>query len=268
MKKIMLIAAAAAGLVAMADGVESGVVGYNTSTISRQYTMFGVNFTATGGGNISIQDVMPYAEGMTAANIYTSADQIQVQGEDGNYVTYYLSNGKNGKGVDVAGLANKWAASGKFVVSDATLAPGTAFWFIKKESTFTPFSVVTAGGVSSVASYDQPIRVGFKLIANPYPTDLYLNQSIPYVEGMTTANIYTSADQIQIPDATGNYVTYYLSNGKNGKGVDVSGLDKKWALSGKFVPADDAHIPVGGSAWYIRKGNTDFTLTISKPYDL
>ena len=32
-KKIMLIAAAAAGLVAMADGVESGVVGFNTVTI-------------------------------------------------------------------------------------------------------------------------------------------------------------------------------------------------------------------------------------------
>jgi len=33
MKKIMLIAVAAAGLVAMADGVESGVVGFNTVTI-------------------------------------------------------------------------------------------------------------------------------------------------------------------------------------------------------------------------------------------
>ena len=59
MKKIMLIAAAAAGLVAMADGVESGVVGYNTVTIDKQWTIMSVNFTKPDGTAMTIDESFP-----------------------------------------------------------------------------------------------------------------------------------------------------------------------------------------------------------------
>ena len=85
---------------------------------------------------------------------------------------------------------------------------------------------------------------------------------------MTKASTAANADQIQIMTASGGYDTYYMSNGKNAKGADVSGLDGKWAPYGKYTVATDAKIPVGKGAWYIRKGNTDFTITITKPYDL
>jgi len=47
----------------------------------------------------------------------------------------------------------------------------------------------------------------------------------------------------------------------------VAGLQGKWALINTYVPADDATIPLGGSAWYLAKG-AEFTLTIARPYTL
>ena len=268
MKKIMLIAAAAAGLVAMADGVESGVVGYNTVTIDKQYTIMGINFTDTDGNNIPLQKALPYTEGMTKGANISSADQIQVMNATGGYDIYYMSNGKNAKGATISGLEGNWAASGKFVVSDATLAPGSTFWYIRNAKEAEPFTITVAGGVSALASYDTQINIGYKLISNPYPVELDLNENIRYVAGMTKGANISAADSIQIMNATGGYDIYYMSNGKNAKGATISGLEGKWAASGKFVVAEDAKIPVGKGAWYIRKGNTDFTITITKPYDL
>ena len=118
-----------------------------------------------------------------------------------------------------------------------------------------------------IASNSKGIDGNYKLIANPYPTDLPLNDGVPYVEGMTKANVDSAADQIQIQNAAGTYDIYYMSNGKNGKNATVSGLDGKWAAAGKYVVADAA-IPAGKGAWFVRKGNTDFTITIARPYTI
>ena len=235
----------------MAQVESANIVGYQQVTLSQQWTILGVNFTAVDGSNIALQDAIPYASGMTKGNGTSSADQIQIQ---------------NGKGNTVSGLEGKWAAAGKFVPATVTLPTGTAFWFYR-QSAATPLTINIAGGVSMIASYDKQINGAWKHIANPYPTDLLLNDGIPYVVGMTKGNGTSSADQIQIQNAAGTYDTYYMSNGKNGKGNTVSGLEGKWAAAGNFVPAT-ASIPAGKGAWFYRKGDTDFTITIARPYTI
>ena len=251
-----------AGL-ALADGVESAnIVGYQQITLANQYTILGVNFTAVDGSNLSLQDAVPYVEGMTAANVNSAADQIQIQNASGGYDIYYMSNGKNAKNATVAGLEHKWASG--YTAATTTLAPGTAFWFVRKTAE-SPLTINIAGGVSMIASNSKGIDGNYKLIANPYPTDLPLNDGVPYVEGMTAANVNSAADQIQIQNASGGYDIYYMSNGKNAKNATVAGLEHKWASG---YTAATASIPAGKGAWFVRKGSTDFTVTIARPYTI
>ena len=262
MKKIMLIAAAAAGLVAMADGVESGVVGYNTVTIDKQWTIMSVNFTKPDGTAMTINEAFPYVEGMTQEQS-GSADEIQIQDGNGGYNIYYMSNGKAGKATyDTVG---KWVAtSDKTQAATALMPPGTAFWYGAKNFA-TPFTVTVAGGVVTDVTKTIPIVQQYTHIANPYPVPLNLNESIGYVEGMTQEQS-GSADEIQIQNGTGGYDIYYMSNGKAGKATyDTVG---KWVATADKTQAANASIPVGKGAWYIRKGSTDFNLVITKPYDL
>lgn len=262
MKKIMLIAAAAAGLVAMADGVESGVVGYNTVTIDKQWTIMSVNFTKPDGTAMTINEAFPYVAGMTQGTS-GAGDEINIQNAEGGYDTYYMSNGKVGKATyDTVG---KWVADADSTkAATVALPPGTAFWY-KAQNYATPFNVTVAGGIITDASKTISIERTWTHIANPYPVPLNLNESIGYVEGMTQGTS-GAGDEINIQNAEGGYDTYYMSNGKVGKATyDTVG---KWVADADSTQAANASIPVGKGAWYKRQGSTDFNLTITKPYDL
>lgn len=267
MKKLVT-AFAACALAGLVDAqVESvNIVGYNTVTIDKQWTIIAANFEAVGGGAISLQDAFPYSDGMTKGNNMNAADMLQIQNALGGYDTYYLSNGLNAKGSPVAGLDGKWAAAGTFAPTTATIAPGTALWYGARN--FNPaFQITVAGQALATATADMPVSLAVKHIANPYPTDLPLNDGVPYTTGMTKGNNMNAADMIQIQNSLGGYDTYYLSNGLNAKGSPVAGLENKWAAAGTFAPAT-ASIPVGAGAWYLRRGSTDFTVQVVRPYAL
>ena len=81
---------------------------------------------------------------------------------------------------------------------------------------------------------------------------------------MTRGNSYTAADQIQIMDDSGAYVTYYLSNGMSGK-ASYPETAGKWVKSGAAtVPATDT-IPTGTGFWFITKDApaTPFTISVA-----
>ena len=261
MKKIMLIAAAAAGLVASAE-VASGVVGYNTVTIDKQWTIMSVNFTKPDGSAMTINEAFPYVEGMTQGTS-GAGDEIQIQNGTGGYDIYYMSNGRVGKATyDTVG---KWVADAdSSKAATRTLPPGTAFWYGAKNYS-TPFVVTVAGGVISDASKTIAINQQYTHIANPYPVPLKLNESIGFVEGMTQGTS-GAGDEIQIQNATGGYDIYYMSNGRVGKATyDTVG---KWVADADSSKATNDAIPVGKGAWYKRQGSTNFNLVITKPYDL
>lgn len=269
MKKTITALAAIALAGSLYAAVESvNIVGYNTVTIDKEWTIIGVNFENVGSGEITINDAIPFAEGMTKGNTTGTADNIQIQNVSGTYDTYYMSNGKNVKGNTVTGLEGNWAAASQYTPTEATIGSGTAMWYGAKNIA-TPFNITVAGQVLVSATADTSINLVAKHIANPYATDLALNDGIPYTEGMTKGNTTGSADNIQIQNDSGTYDTYYMSNGKNVKGNTVTGLEGKWAAASQYTPADSsAVIPVGKGAWYLRRGESNFDITITRPFAL
>ena len=270
MKKVMFAAAVAAGLAAFGDGIESAnTVGYQQIELTSKNTIVGINFLGTDGNAMSLNDAVPYVTGMTQGNAAATADNIQIQTSTGGYTVYYMSNGKNAKGQTVTGLEGKWAKAGTTTATTDTVAAGQAFWYVRQNYTDgdPALTLTVAGQVCTLASSAKDINIQYTHIANPYPTDLPLNDGIPYVTGMTQGNAAATADNIQIQTSTGGYTVYYMSNGKNAKGQTVANLEGKWAKAGTTTATTDS-IPAGKGAWFCRKGSENFQITVSRPFDL
>ena len=133
-------------MAASAFAVESAnIVGYQQITLTQQYTILGINFTAVDGSNISLQDAIPYVEGMTKARLYGDADQIQVQNASGTYDTYFMSNGQNAKSKTVENLEGKWttaAGSEAYKPVTAVIPAGKGAWFVRKGSADFTITIV------------------------------------------------------------------------------------------------------------------------------
>ena len=253
-----MIAAVASIAAVGAFAVESAnVVGYNTLTINKEYTLLAVNFEGTGSATMDIQDIFKKTDGMTTASAATGADQIQIMHEgDGDYDYYYLSNGKNGKASTPA-TANKWvcANSGadKTVPAVRAIKSGEAFWYVSPNGATSPYTITVAGGVVTAPNVTKEFGAQYSLIGNPYPCDVPLNDGVQVVNA-TYSSAATTADQIQIMKASGDYDYYYLSNGKNGK-ASTPATANKWvcANSGadKSVPTTDV-FPAGRAGWFVR----------------
>ena len=266
MKKIItLIGCVALAASALAEEpVSANIVGYTKIKLDKDWTIIGVNFEDVGGGTISLQDAIPYAEGMTLGNSSTAADSIQIQNSSGSYDIYYISNGKDAKGT-VAGLAGKWSPDGKYEVATNRVSAGQAMWYQAKAPSPSKY-ITVVGQVLLSGDGPIPVNLAVKHIANPYATDIPLNNGIPYTVGMTSGNSSTGADSIQVQNSNGSYDIYYMSNGKDAKGT-VSGLEGKWSPDGKYEVATNA-IPIGKGAWYMRKGSANFTITVQRPFSV
>lgn len=81
---------------------------------------------------------------------------------------------------------------------------------------------------------------------------LSIQDAIVPSDNMTKGNAVTAADQIQIMDASGTYVTYYLSNGYAGKGSYPETAGKWVKFGAATTPATDT-IPTGTGFWFITK---------------
>ena len=269
--------------VGFADGIggiqSQNIVGYNTVTVNKEWSIFAVNFKTTSDSNLTIQEAFPYVEGMTKGNA-SSGDQIQIQKPEGDgYDTFFLSDGnfkKMGKNNYDPAKDGKWFVSSATAASsssDFALAPGQAFWYLSKRFVNNPeaepFSMTIAGMIPGDASKDITVDKEWKHIANPYPFDLPIS-SLTYVEGMTKGNA-SNGDQIQVqkPDGEG-YDTFFLSDGnfkKMGKDNYDPAKDGKWFVNSATTASSptDAVIPVGKGAWYRRMGDKEFTFTIDSP---
>jgi hypothetical protein len=244
--------------------LSSQIVGYNTVTISEKWTILGVNFENVSGGEISLQDAIPYAAGMTKGTGTSLADNIQIQDGAGGYDVYFMCNGLSGK-TAVPDGDGKWVKNGESVVSARTIAAGTAFWYLA-QSYATPFAVTVSGQVLASGTALSPVTMTWKHIANPFASDLPLNDGVPYTAGMTKGTGTSLADNIQIQDGAGGYDVYFMCNGLSGKTAVPDG-DGKWVKNGESV-VTTAAIPLGKGAWYLRRGATGFDITVTRPYSL
>ena len=233
------------------------LVGYNTLTINKEYTLLAVNFEGTGSATMDIQDIFKKCDGMTASNGSASADQIQIMHEeDGDYDMYYLSNGKAGK-ASTPDTANKWVCNNegadKTVPAVRAIKSGEAFWYVSPNGKTSPYTITVAGGVVSAPNVTKEFGAQYSLIGNPYPCDIPLNDGVQVINA-TYSNGSASADQIQIMKSNGDYDMYYLSNGKAGK-ASTPATANKWVCNNegadKTVPTDGV-FPAGRAGWFVR----------------
>ena len=223
-------------------------MGYSSVTIDKQYAILAVNFNNVTGSALSIQDAIPYVNGMTQGSASSVADNIQIMQADGTYKIYYMSNGKVGKTTyDTAG---KWVCNDdRTVATSDTISSGTAFWYISQNGATTPYKISVAGKVLSTTSDSQEISQTYMLVASPYPVAIPLNDCVVITEGATQGSASSVADNIQIMQDDGTYKIYYMSNGKVGKTTyDTVG---KWVCNDDRTVATTDTFPVGKGAWFV-----------------
>ena len=234
----------------------SNAVGYKTFTLNKEYTLVGICFDSISESGMTLNDIAPYTEGngMTKAYLSANADNIQVMGSDGNYTTYFLSNGQYGKGGASynAELDGKWIKTAGAANSD-TVQAGQAFWYVSRTAATTPQTITIAGQV--LATSETPIRnctETYTLLANPYACEVALNGGV-VATGTTKAYLSADADNIQVMGDDGNYTSYFLSNGKYGKGGSSynESLDGKWLKTAGAECTDS--IPGGAAFWYVSR---------------
>ena len=237
--------------------------------ITKEYSILAINFkNVSGADSMPINSVLPYSEGMTKGNATSTADQIQVMREDGGYNIYFMSNGSAGKAAVTNG-DGKWVKDGQIVVTEDSIANGSAFWYVSKSfnsnPSATPYNIVVAGSVEMASTSSRDIAQQYMLLANPYPCEIPLNDGVQVKSGATKGNATSSADQIQIMREDGGYNIYFLSNGSAGKATVTNG-DGKWVKDGEIVTTTDK-FPVGRGGWFISKGGSatvEFTSPIAE----
>ena len=268
MKKIMFAGIAALCATVVADGIESAnVVGYTQVPVTKSYSILALNFQNTVGGELAIKDAFPYTEGMTTGAALSSADSLQVMDDDGNYVFYYMSNGKAGK-ASYPETANKWVKVGAVSAETTdTLKSGKAFWYVSKtfldNASATPYNILVAGQVMAAAADTKEIAQTYMLVGNPYPIEIPLNDGVRVTKGLTTGAALSSADSLQIMDDEGNYVFYYMSNGKAGK-ASYPETENKWVKVGAVSAPTTDKFPIGRGGWFVSKTG-DTALQFVKP---
>ena len=190
-QKLMMALAVCGAVLSVYGAVQSGIVGYSTIDITKQYTLLTVNFDAVDGEALDIQAAFPYCEGMTKGLSISDGDNIQIMTSDGGYETYFLSNGHYGKGGASynEALDGKWSLMGKNAVAERALASGTTFWYLSRSGATTPFSMTVAGAVRNSESETYAINKSYTLIGSPYPCDVAINGGIEVTSGTTGLSI-------------------------------------------------------------------------------
>ena len=253
MKKLLVAAVALAAGVASASIVSSSIVGYNTLTINKEYTLLTINFDAVDGSALTVQQAFPYCEGMTEAKIAASADNIQVMNADGGYDIYFMWNGATGKGAGTPDPTKRgWAKSGKTELTTDSLPKGATMWYqsrgAKYDDVTTQYNLTVAGAVSLAEKYEYTLDKEYTLVGNPFPVEIDLNGGVILTEP-TAAKIAASADNVQIMNDAGGYDIYFMWNGASGKGGTPDPEKQGWAKSGKTEQTTDK-FPVGRGAWF------------------
>ena len=252
MKKLLVAAAALAAGVASASIVSSSIVGYNTLTINKEYTLLTINFDAVDGSALTVQQAFPYCEGMTEAKVYGSADNIQVMNADGGYDTYFMWNGASGKNGVADPTKRGWAKAGTTSLTTDTLPKGATMWYqsraAKYDDTTTHYNLTVAGAVSLAEKYEYTLDKEYTLVGNPFPVEIALNGGVVLTEP-TAAKGYSSADNVQIMTEDGGYEIYFMWNGASGKNGVANPDLQGWAKAGTTSQTSDK-FPVGRGAWF------------------
>ena len=258
-KKIMAVATAVVGTVAMADGiVSSSVVGYSTQGIAGgKLNCVSLQFADVGGSGDVASIANLSTSGLTAGvydTMSTDAPCIMIYDGVGGYnYYYYISDAYDADGNETTAWAD---TNGDAVDSTETL--GTGFWLRIPEATCSTGSLTEAGEVSSAATTTIDIAAGLTLAGNPYPTALSMSNVV--TAGLVAGSydtMSTDAPCIMIYDGVGGYnYYYYISDAYDADGNETTA----WADTN----GDEAtgNIATTGEGFWVRSASAG-TLTFS-----
>ena len=215
-----------------------------------------------------VQKLFPYSEGMTAGKTEDTADNIQVMKDDDSmgYDTYFMWNGKSGKGegtVKDPADVNTWSKIGDTAQTKDTLHKGKSMWYqsraAKADDESTWYNITVAGSVSLAEQHEFEINKGYTLVGSPFPVEIPLNGGV-VVSEPTMGKTEDAADNVQImkADSSMGYDTYFIWNGKSGKGEGTVKNPEdvgKWSKIGDTAATAD-FFPVGRGAWFQSRGRT------------
>ena len=260
MKKIMTIAAAAAAMLAVADGVESGVVGYKQITVNAGTMVgMGVQFNDTATENsIAVKDLIsiPEADQKGAPSFGGTADQIWAWDVSNTaWKKYYFRK----QGTRVFG----WCKQGQTAVTEDTLANGDGFFFVRPTGSGT---TVTLNGAVNLVDPTVPINVAagtMTFMTYPWPQSYAIANfadNIPVADQKGAPSFGGTADQIWMwDDANTAWVKYYFRK----QGTRVFG----WCKQGQTAVTEDTIDP-GACFFFVRPTGTGTTITFTKPAGL
>ncbi len=258
MKKLSLSLVALIAMAIAAQAVNSvNIVGVNTLQLEsgKRYIASAPLYDPNGDGTNTLLSVFGTDQLVQAVN-YINADRIilfdTVAGAYQAYAQY-----TDGTFYGCNNLA-EWNA-GSVLGNDVVLEPGTSFWIVHPAGEATS-EVTLSGEVLGGSAHTQDVALvtGYQLAANPYASEIAIQDIAKIADGATADINYINADRIvtwdpdaQAYQAYGLYTddTWYKCN-------DLA----EWNAGGDVT----ATVPVAGGFWYISK--TDFTLTDACPY--
>ena len=253
MKKIMTIAAAAATMLAVADGVESGIVGYQSKAVAKsEMVALAVQFKDPSATTftVPVKDLVTVdvPKQGTAANGLT--DQIHVW-TGMAWKKYYNRKNVGWVSTDQADLTQETAD---------TVSVGDGVFF--KRASSAAANITTSGEVS-VVDATKSVSVAkseMKFLAYPWPTDFAIadfasSDVVSAPKSGTGANGLT--DQVHVWTGMA-WKKYY-----NAKNVGFVATDQ----ADKSVPTTDT-ISVGQCVFFKRASSAAATITFTKPAGL
>jgi len=246
MKKLMFAMAAAAGLMAFGDGIESvNTVGYNTLNTGDASQMLGSTFKNANNGTDGVKLSELIGE-------FAAYDEIQVSymDEDGyiQFTVYqYLDTDE---GVDADG----WYDGAWESAANVVLPRGSAVWFVSASGTGK--SVTTSGEVVSTSTTHPAFAEPSNMICSAYPIEFNPNAATVTWTGLS------AYDEIQVSyvdqDGYIQFTVYQYLN--TDEGVDEDG----W-YDGAWEKVTTPIAGVGQGFWLVLSDFENVTLTEASP---
>ena len=160
MKKLMFVAAVAAGVAAFGDGIESAnTVGYENTAMRAGSSLYTPMFSEVGAAQMNIQDLIP------------SGDNVP---DDGSIVLQTLSSSGMQGDVLLSWWGDGWY-DGDDNTPDTYLDTGDAAWIYFPDNTLT---LNSAGEVKNQEVLS-PLVNGSVAIGNPYPVQIDIQDIVP-----------------------------------------------------------------------------------------
>ena len=187
---VTAFAACAIAGMALAQGTDSNVVGYNTLVSDGAYSMVGISFTECGSGDLTLDKLI---------GAFASGDEIQfpfTSGAKVDFVSYYYLTETDD------GMPDGWYDGGWMYAGDVVDLPqGDAVWYYSASG----LKDVTVAGEVSKKLFNKTFVDPYTMTSSGFPCVFNPNDS-KFTWGAS------SGDEIQIPFTAGakvDFVSYY-----------------------------------------------------------